>query len=60
VVHTALGVVFAAYAWARGRAGFLSAARRVELANASLWWDYTAITGGVLLLVLHVPAALAR
>ncbi|MBN9408494.1 MAG: cytochrome c oxidase subunit I [Burkholderiales bacterium] len=60
VVHAALGVVFAAYAWARGRAGFLSAARRVELGNAALWWDFMAVTGLVLLLALHVPAALAR
>ncbi len=60
VVHTALGTVFAAYAWARGRAGFLSPARQVELQTARLWWDYTAVCGLVLLLVLHAPAAWMR
>lgn len=60
VVHTALGIVFAAYAWARGRAGFLSAQRQVELQTARLWWDYTAVTGLVLLLALHLPAGLGR
>jgi cytochrome c oxidase subunit I+III len=57
--HAGTGVVFVAYAWARGRAGFLSAARRIELLNARLWWDYTAATGALALLAMHVPAWLA-
>ena len=59
LVHTTLGSVFAAYAWARGRAGFVSARRQVELQTARLWWDYTAATGVVMLLALHVPAWMA-
>ena len=54
--HIGVGVVFAAYAWARGRVGYLSAARRTELATAQLWWDYCAATGIVVLLAVHVPA----
>ncbi|RYZ05300.1 MAG: cytochrome ubiquinol oxidase subunit I [Comamonadaceae bacterium] len=57
--HVGVGLVMAAYAWARGRAGFVSAARRNELAIARLWWDYTAVAGIVVLLAMHVPAWLA-
>ena len=56
VVHATLGAVFAAYALARGRAGFLSPQRCVELQTARLWWDYTAVTGCVLLVAMHLPA----
>ncbi|MGV3492499.1 MAG: cytochrome c oxidase subunit I [Ramlibacter sp.] len=56
VAHAALGAVFAAYAWGRGHAGFLSPRRCVELQNARLWWDYTAATGAALLLAMHLPA----
>jgi cytochrome c oxidase subunit I+III len=60
VVHTALGAVFAAYALARGHAGFVSPQRQVELQVARLWSDYTAATGLLLLLAWHVPVALLR
>ena len=56
VVHAGIGAVIAAYAWARGRAGFLSQRRTVELRIARLWWRYTATTGVVLVLALHLPA----
>lgn len=57
--HAGVGLVFAAYAWMRGRAGFVSPARRVELVTARLWGDYTAATGVLVLVAVQLPAWLA-
>ena len=57
LVHGGVAVLMAVFVWMRGRAGFLSARRCVELRVARLWCDYTAVTGVVLVAVIHLPAA---
>ncbi len=53
--HAAVGVLFAAYGWTRGRAGFVSARRTVELRVLRMWTGYSAVTGIVLLAAVYLP-----
>ncbi len=57
--HAFLGAVFTAYAFARGRAGWLSAVRTVEVRAAVIWWIYTAAAGLVTLALIHLMPVLA-
>ncbi|MGC2856542.1 cytochrome c oxidase subunit I [Novispirillum sp. DQ9] len=50
--HAVLGVIFAAFTFARGATGWLSARRLVEVRATVLWWGYTAGAGVVTLLLL--------
>src|SRR5690606_6201772 len=54
LVHTSVAVVLAAFAAARVRAGFVSARRSLDLRLMSLWWDFTAVTGLVLMAMLFL------
>ncbi len=58
-VHAVLAVVFTGHAFARGRAGWLSAVRAVEVRAAVIWWSYTAGTGLVTLAVIHLLPRMA-
>ncbi|KJS36170.1 MAG: hypothetical protein VR70_14375, partial [Rhodospirillaceae bacterium BRH_c57] len=60
VFHAGLGAVFTGYAFARGRAGWLSAMRMVEVRAAVIWWVYTAAAGGVTLAVVHLLPRVAQ
>jgi cytochrome c oxidase subunit I+III len=54
--HAMLGCIFALFGWWRSRAGYVSAARSLDLRIGSLWHDYTAATGiAALLLVTAMP-----
>jgi cytochrome c oxidase subunit I+III len=59
LVHACIGTVMAAFCWARGRAGYLSPRRTVELRVARLWWRFTAATGILTLAAIHLPAWMA-
>ncbi|MFM2044609.1 MAG: cytochrome c oxidase subunit 1 [Pseudomonadota bacterium] len=56
VLHTGLGVVFAAYGLARARRGYVSARRSVEVRALVCWQVFTSVTGAVAVVVLAAPA----
>jgi len=53
--HAGLGALIAAYGFFRARAGWVSAVRAVELRALVLWQGYVALTGIVVLLLVHAP-----
>ena len=60
ILHTLLGVMFAAYTLARCRAGFVSSLRSTDMRGTAIWQLYTAITGiGGLALIILAPGGLA-
>ena len=58
-LHAALGILFALYGLSRLKAGYLSAARSLDLRIGRLWHDYTAVAGIVALAAVAVLALLA-
>jgi cytochrome c oxidase subunit I+III len=52
-------VVMAAFALVRGHAGFVSAKRSLDLRIVQLWWDYTALSGVVILLSVFIGPLLS-
>jgi cytochrome c oxidase subunit I+III len=60
-IHALIGVLFSGYAWARGRKGWVSAARAVDARAPAIWHAYSAATGllglGLVFLLPHgLPA----
>ncbi|TRO90547.1 cytochrome c oxidase subunit I [Glycocaulis profundi] len=60
-IHALIGVLFSGYAWARGRKGWISAARAVDARAPAIWHAYSAMTGliglGLVFLLPHgLPA----
>jgi cytochrome c oxidase subunit I+III len=51
-----VGTLLAAYAWARARRGWISAARAAEVRALGLWWAYLAGVAATTVALLHVPA----
>ncbi len=51
-LHAAIGSMLAGFVALRGRAGFLSPQRTLDLRILRLWWDYTVAAGAVVLLAL--------
>jgi cytochrome c oxidase subunit I+III len=60
VIHAAIGVVFAVYGLARCRAGFVSARRSLDVRGPAVWQAYTAATGLIALVLVHLLPAAAR
>jgi cytochrome c oxidase subunit I+III len=59
-LHAALGALLAGHGLLRGRAGYVSPLRQVDLQVASLWWAYAAASGVLILAVLYLlPLAAA-
>ena len=52
-LHAGLGVVFAGYGLVRGRAGYVSAARSLDLRIAAQWHRYTVAIGLIALLLVQ-------
>jgi len=52
-LHTALGMVFAAYGSVRSRNGYVSVMRSLDLRIAAQWHRYTAVIGVITLLLVH-------
>jgi len=52
-MHSALGVLFAGYGIVRSRAGYVSAARSLDLRIGAQWHRYTVAIGLIALLLVH-------
>jgi cytochrome c oxidase subunit I+III len=60
-LHGLLGAVSAGYTLARGRCGYVSAARAVDPRNAALLWGFAAAAGLLILALIHgLPAGWPR
>ena len=59
-LHAFLAALAAGFAWARDRAGYVSARRALDLDNADLLWRFTAGTGLVILVLVHLLPLAAR
>jgi cytochrome c oxidase subunit I+III len=51
-VHLTLATIWSVYAMLRIRAGFFSSNRLLDLTLLRLWWAYTALAGGLILVCL--------
>ncbi len=58
-IRAGIGVIFAGYGLWRSHAGYLSARRSLDLRIGSLWHDYAAISGFVVLAATALTAFLA-
>ncbi|MDB5509143.1 MAG: cytochrome, partial [Hyphomicrobiales bacterium] len=56
-LHAAIGLIFSAWAWSRCLAGYVSAARTLDLRLCAMWQVYTAVAGAGVLFVLHAVSA---
>ena len=60
-LHALLAAIGAGFAWFRARFGYVSAMRALDVANADLLWRYTAASGLVVVMLVHLlPLAVAR
>ena len=58
-VHLLVGVLIAVFVWARSRAGYVDAKRRLEPRIAAAYWRYAVAQGVVAWAVIHVFPRLA-
>ena len=60
VIHCIVGAGIAVFLWARIGAGFVSARRSLDVRVGSLWQDYAAATGALVLIFLHALPAVTK
>jgi len=59
-LHALLGTIIAGHVWFRARAGFVSALRCLDPLLLRMWWNFTALSGLLILAAIHLlPWALA-
>ncbi|OHE83079.1 MAG: cytochrome c oxidase subunit I [Lysobacterales bacterium RIFOXYD1_FULL_69_11] len=58
-VHLLVGVLIAVFVWARSRAGYVDATRRLEPRIAAAYWRYAVAQGVIAWTVIHVFPRLA-
>ncbi|MFN4183372.1 MAG: cytochrome c oxidase subunit I [Hyphomonas sp.] len=54
-LHAGISAIASAYGWLRGRAGYVSKARSVDMRGPLLFWQFSAGAGALLLLLLYAP-----
>ncbi|WP_126171988.1 cytochrome c oxidase subunit I [Altericroceibacterium xinjiangense] len=52
--HTGLSTVGSLFVLARCRRGFVSPLRSLDVRNASLFWSYSAVSGAIIVAVIHL------
>ncbi|MEN3951911.1 cytochrome c oxidase subunit I [Iodidimonas sp. SYSU 1G8] len=51
--HALIAAIASAYSFLRSRAGFMSAMRAIDAVNQDMFWRYAALTGLVILVLVH-------
>lgn len=54
-LHAGISAIASAYGWLRGRAGYVSPVRSLDVRAPRLFWQFTAGAGVLLLALLYVP-----